>query len=211
VILTTTAKGRCSWLQHTLIAVAVLLLLGSVTTQLNASMQEPGMALRRQSIPAPWTNSIQANGTQAEQELASFDIEFEMRPGDSGVLLVGGDDSETFTLWVRNGRAVWMYQGVFQSETASIESGYLPAGLVKVRFEFAPEQSVEAGRHRIGSLFVNGDFVGRILPSNCPVPDNSQQSSKIGARESAQIEKLAPEHSFTGIIVSVTTNRDATR
>ena len=187
---------------------ASVLAIMTIAGPVRASVREPDTILRSASVSTQQLPQFQED--QPEVGLISFDVEFEMGPGREGLLIVGGGESETFALYVRQGRAVWSYQGIFQRSADSIISARLPAGLVRLRFEFDPEQSAEFGRHRMGSFFVNGEFAGRIGEMECS-PSACLRGSTAEENAGPQIEDLIPEFTFTGEVTKVATNQGAGR
>lgn len=123
-----------------------------------------------------------------------------MSPGDSGMLIVGGDELETFALYVESGRLVGTYQNIFQDSAFSLQSDELPMGVVSARFELGPADTAAPSRHRRGSLFVNGRCMGHTPLIEYSIALDAM-NSRVAARQS--LENLAPTHTFTGKIRNV--------
>jgi hypothetical protein len=149
-----------------------------------ASTQEPS-AKHVEAFAKP-SRPVQSTQSQATDELRSITVEFEMNAGDEGVLVMGGDESELFSLDVIDGRLVWTYQCIFQERPDRAVSDRMKSGTMRLRLEFDSVQSADLGRHRSGRMFINGDIVhltGRNdegadfdpkeIPSNVPAPDFS--------------------------------------
>ena len=94
-----------------------------------------------------------------QTEMTALDVDFEVGPGNEGVLVTGGDYAESYSLEVRDGRVVWLYSCVLLDRTVMKASDRLPQGRVHVRYEFGPEQPAVYGKHRKGKLFINGKLV----------------------------------------------------
>jgi len=115
-------------------------------------------------------------------------VDFEMRPGDEGVLISGGDFSEDFSLEVSEGRVVWAYISALQEKAVIAVSDRLPMGFVTVRYEFGPEQPIELGKHQKGKMFVNGKLV---------------EGSGTFTFRSKSLDYLFLDFTFTGTIIKV--------
>ena len=136
-----------------------------------------------QSHPPRWEAS------NAVQEATVITVDFEMTSGDEGILVTGGDDSERYSLAVKSGRLIWLYACIFQSDVSITLSDVLPTGLISVRYEFGPLQSLSRGRHRQGKLFVNGRLFDK--SSNLPQPDSFFDSIGHGPSFTGRIQRLS--------------------
>jgi len=186
-------------------AAFVLVLLATAWAPITeGNTRQPNLDLKPVFAAPQRTPFFQADKPDEKDNLVSIDVEFEMRPDDEGVLLFAGDDAETFALYVMEGRVVWSYQGVLQHSADSIVSDPLLNGLVTVHFEFDGEHDVDVGRHRIGSMFVNGKFAGRISGTTEANPQADWPAENVAQ---SQLEDLLPEFSFSGKITKVAVNR----
>jgi len=64
------------------------------------------------------------------KRLLSITVDFDMGPGDEGLLFVVGNESEVFKLYVKNGSLVWTHDYVLRESIIAISSDYLPTGLI---------------------------------------------------------------------------------
>ncbi len=172
------------------------LVLIAAATSLDASVQRISTSARHVVSPIPATAIGQRKPDGAEK-LISFEVIFEMNPGDSGVLIVAGDQLETFALYVRFGRLTVIYQNVFQEAPFSVQSDELPIGVVSARFDLGPEDGLASSHPRTGTLIVNGKRVGCTPPIEYTIATGAPNS--IGGTDQT-LENLTPEQTFTGTI-----------
>ena len=130
-----------------------------------------------------------------------------MHPGDSGVLILGGNDLETFALYVQTGRAVLAYQNVLQNRPVTVTSADLPTGTVNLGFELGPKEQLKPERWRRMRMFVKGAFSGGTRRIECSIVDDAPVKSQCRTEES--LEKILPEYTFTGKIRKVEAHRTA--
>lgn len=124
--------------------------------------------------------AIDSKAPNVQDKRFAITVDFEMKSDDEGVLITGGDASESYSLEVRAGTLIWIYESVFPNERIVRVSAPLPARTISVRLEFGP-------CYRTGSMFVNGrQVVTRSV---------LLQESDLGA--------LSSGFQFTGIIRGV--------
>src|SRR5690242_7190823 len=85
----------------------------------------------------------QREKTAALDRLISITVDFEMSAGDEGMLVQGGNDSESYSLEVRSGRLIAIYKRTLLDAIIDV-SGRLPTGPVTARYEFGAEPSIDA-------------------------------------------------------------------
>jgi len=157
---------------------------------LQASIPLPDRLSRQTHLLSPPEHRPLDSGIPERKCLLSITVDFDMGPGDEGLLLVGGDDSEVFRLYVKNGKLVWTHDYVLRESIIIISSDHLPTGPIHARCEFDSLSASDASRTGDGKLLVNGQIVG-------PTPRNSP-SHVTPVRP--QSDTGAPEDSFTGTI-----------
>jgi hypothetical protein len=149
--------------QFRIIAVAAL----SLVTTLRGSIMRPGQQGERTlpGIPHFETRLFHPNPAAAANKSLVISVEFEMHPGDEGVLVMGGTELRTFSLDVRNGRVVWTYKYALEESVVTTSSESLPPGLISLRFELDSELGNNIDKRGTGKLYLNGKVVTAILGS----------------------------------------------
>lgn len=116
-------------------------------------------------------------------------VELEMEPGDEGVLISGGTYSEGYRLEVSGGRMVWIYECAFSKQLTVTVSDPVSSGLVRVRYEFGPEQPTTQGKHRIGKMYVNGRVVEHT--ESLAVPESDRNLLCSGFSFTGRIKRIS--------------------
>jgi len=184
-------------------------LIVTTVTPLTCSVPKaPAIGLRCPYSPGQ-TTVREAGKPGGHEAPIAFDVEFEMHRGDSGVLLLGGNDFEIFALYVQTGRAILAYQNFFQGKAVTLTSDDLPAGTVKLQFELGPVERIGLERRRKVRMFVNGACLDRTPLIEYSIADDDGVKPRVGTEEG--IETLLPDYTFTGEIRSVEPHRASAR
>jgi len=170
--------------------------LSSAHASIPAEAHDRYFAILRDQQPERSGSLLDDSGpaTTVPKSLSSLTVEFDMAAGDEGVLLAGGNDSELFKLYVKNGRLVWTHEYVLRKAVETISSDCLPIGHVRVRYELRPESFTAGSQLEGGKLIINGLTVH---------PPAENESSRIEAQHLQERDASPPQTSFTGKIRSV--------
>jgi arylsulfatase len=82
-----------------------------------------------------------------------------MARGDEGVLVMAGSHSESFALFVRNGRLIFRYQHILDESASQISASGLKPGDLTVRYDFDQQSMTDSRRRGSGRLWLNEDEI----------------------------------------------------
>jgi len=177
------------------VAALVLSLGGAVPVpHLQASIRSPDRPSRQILFLNQPTQRLSGSTISDMKSLLSITVDFDMKAGDEGLLLAGGNDSEAFRLYVKNGRLVWAHDYVLRESFIVIASAHLPAGPIHARCEFDSVPANDASQTGNGRLIVNGQIVGQVT-HNIPRHFTRCHPQKLVG---------ASDDSFTGAIKKIT-------
>jgi arylsulfatase A-like enzyme len=138
----------------------------------------------------------------------SFSVTAEVeipQSGASGVILAQGGRFGGWSLWMKQGRPVFVYNWLGLERYLIAGSEVVPAGAVTIRFEFAYDGG-KPGAGGKGTIFVNGTKVaGGRIPQTQAFAFSVDDGADVGMDEGTPVtEKYQVPAAFTGVIDKVT-------
>lgn len=135
--------------------------------------------------------------------------EIELPPrGAEGVIIAAGGSSAGYTLYVKGGRLVYEYNFFGKRRSKVTSNKPLPAGKVRVAFDYEQGKGKEPTSGGTGKLFINGQPAGegpieRVAPFRFSATETLDIGMDLGAPVSETYRAQSP-FAFSGKISRVT-------